>query len=179
MPRLHKEPRTQILQPLTKIFNHSVKLGKVPKDWKLANVTPIYKKGDKKVTLNYRPISLTSVTSKIIEKIIRDRLARFLESNNIISDNQHGFRNKRSCLTNLLDFFHNINMNWDKQIPSDVIYLDFQKAFNKVLHERLLRKLQATGLGDNVCAWIRDWLASRKQRVVLNGQFSEWLPVTS
>ena len=70
-------------------------------------------------------------------------------------------------------------MNWDKQIPSDVIYLDFQKAFDKVPHERLLRKLHAVGLGDSVCAWIRDWLTSRKQRVVLNGQSSEWLPVTS
>ena len=89
-PRFLKELRTQIIQPLTKIFNHSVRLGKVPQDWKLANVTPIYKKGDKKVALNYRPISLTSVAGKILEKIIRDRLVRFLESNNIISDNQHG-----------------------------------------------------------------------------------------
>ncbi|MEJ1857810.1 reverse transcriptase domain-containing protein, partial [Escherichia coli] len=70
-------------------------------------------------------------------------------------------------------------MNWDKQIPSDVIYLDFQKAFDKVPHERLLHKLHAAGLGDSVCAWISDWLTSRKQRVVLNGQSSEWLPVTS
>ncbi|MEJ1857794.1 reverse transcriptase family protein, partial [Escherichia coli] len=151
-----RELQAQILQPLTKIFNHSVRLGKVPEDWKLANVTPIYKKkGDKKVALNYRPISLTSVAGKILEKILRDRLVRFLESNNIISDTQHGFRHKRSCLTNLLDFFHNIYRNWDEQIPSDVIYLDFQKAFDKVPHERLLLKLHAAGIGDNMCAWIR------------------------
>ncbi|WP_423781850.1 reverse transcriptase domain-containing protein, partial [Escherichia coli] len=88
---------------------------------------------------------LTSVAGKILEKNIRDRLVRFLGSKNIISDNQHGFRNMRYCLTNLLDFFHNIYMNWDKQIPSDVIYIDFQKAFDKVPHERLLHQLHAAG----------------------------------
>ena len=131
------------------------------------------------MALNYRPISLTSVAGKILEKIIRDKLVKFLEDENIISDAQHGFRNKRSCLTNLLDFFQGIYDNWDNNTPSDVIYLDFQKAFDKVPHERLLSKLKAVGLGDNLIAWIRDWLTGRKQRVLLNGQDSEWLPVTS
>ena len=115
-------------------------------------MTPIYKKGDRKVALNYRPIILTSVAGKILEKIIRDRLVRFLENNQLIADTQHGFRNRRSCLTNLLDFFHNIYRNWDQQIPSDVIYLDFQKAFDKVPRERLLLKIRATGIGENLCA---------------------------
>ena len=178
-PRLLKELKQQILQPLTNIFNQSVQLKKVPEDWKMANVTPIFKKGDKSVALNYRPISLTSVAGKILEKIIRDKLVKFLENNNIISDTQHGFRNKRSCLTNLLDFFQGIYKNWDAHIPSDVIYLDFQKAFDKVPHERLLKKLHSAGIGANLIAWIRDWLTDRKQRVLLNGQPSDWLPVTS
>ncbi len=81
------------------IFNRSVQQRKVPEDWKLANVIPISKKGDKSVALNYRPISLTSVAGKILEKIIRDKLVKFLEDNNITADSQHGFRNKRSFLT--------------------------------------------------------------------------------
>ncbi len=85
-----------------------------PKIGKIANVTPIYKKGDKSVALNYRSISLTSVAGKILEKIMRDKLVNILEENNIISDAQHGFRNKHSCLTNLLDFFQGIYDNWEE-----------------------------------------------------------------
>ncbi len=101
-PRLLKELRQQILKPLTSIYNHTVQSSKVPHDWKLANVTPIFKKGDKSVALNYRPISLTSVAGKILEKILRDKIVQFIAENNVVSDTQHGFRNKRSCLTNLL-----------------------------------------------------------------------------
>ena len=178
-PRILKELKREILQPLTTVFNQSLQMRKVPEDWKLANVTPIFKKGDKSIALNYRPISLTSVAGKILEKIIRDKVVTFLEDNSIISDSQHGFRNKRSCLTNLLDFFQGIYENWDNSIPSDIIYLDFQKAFDKVPHERLIMKLKAAGIGDNLTAWIKDWLTGRKQRVLLNGKDSEWLPVTS
>lgn len=108
-----------------------------------------------------------------------DKLVNFLEENNIISGTQHGFRNKLSCLTNLLDFFKGIYDNWENHVPNDVIYLDFQKAFDKVPHERLLKKLKSAGIGRNLTAWIRDWPTNRKQRVLLNGQASEWLPVTS
>ncbi len=100
LPRLLKE------LPLTAIYNQSLHQKQVPEDWKQSNVTPIYKKGHKCEALNYRPITLTSVARKIMEKIIRDKLVKFLDDNNIISDVQHGFRNKRSCLTNLhIGFF--------------------------------------------------------------------------
>lgn len=102
-PLLIKELKQQIFQPLTNIFNRSVQLNKVPEGWKMANVTPIFK-GDKSVALNYSPISLTSVAGKVLEKIIRDKLVKSLEDDNIISDTQHDFRNKRSCLTNLLTY---------------------------------------------------------------------------
>ena len=74
--------------------------------------------------------------------LIRDKTVAFLESNNIVKDSQHGFRNKRSCLTNLLDFFHHVYNLFDEQTV-DIIYLDFQKAFDKVLHKRLINKLKA------------------------------------
>ncbi len=116
---------------------------------------------------------------KSSKKIIRDRLVIFLEDNDIVINEQHGFRNRRSCLTNLLEFFHGIYNNYDNCTPSDVIYLNFQKAFDKVPHERFLTNLQAAGIGANLISWTRDWLTGRNQRVLLNGHYSEWLPVTS
>jgi hypothetical protein len=103
----------------------------------------------------------------------------YLERNNLILDSQHGFRRKRSCLTNLLEFFNEILMKYDRTKAVDVIYLDFKKAFDKVPHQRLLAKIYALGIRGKVCKWIEDWLCNRNQRVVLNGSFSEWRPVTS
>ncbi len=105
---------------------------------KKTNVTPILKKGDKNEALNYRPISLTLVVMKLFEKIIRDKVVAILEANKLITENQHGFRSNRSCMTNLLDFFSDIYANWDVRVPYDVIYLDFQKAFDTVPHKRLI-----------------------------------------
>ncbi len=93
-PRLLKELKQQILKPLTDFCNLTLQQIKVLRDWKQANVTPIYKKGDKSVAFNYKPVSFTSVAGKILEKI-RDKLVKFLEDNNVISDAQHSFRNKR------------------------------------------------------------------------------------
>ena len=107
-PRILKEVKEAICKPLCAIFNLSLRTGKVVSEWKLANVTPLFKKGDKSNPGNYRPISLTSVVCKLMESILRDKIVEFLEKNNIIRDSQHGFRNRRSCLTNLLDFLHDI-----------------------------------------------------------------------
>ncbi len=124
--RLLKELKQQILKYFTDIYNLSLQQNKVPKDWKQANVTPIYKKGDKSGAFNYVPISLTSVAGKILD-IIRDKLVKFLEDNYIISEAQHGCRNRRSSLNNLLDFFQDIYDDWDNHISSDIMYLDFSK----------------------------------------------------
>ena len=176
-PRILKEVKHQISKPLSILFNKSLSVGKVPLDWKSANVTPVFKKGDKSQPGNYRPISLTSVVCKLMETIIRDNMVKFFEENNIINNSQHGFRSKRSCLTNLLDFFHYIFDVYDESRSVDVIYLDFQKAFDKVPHKRLISKLLAHGISGNIQNWIEDWLSERKQRVVLNGVSSIWLSV--
>lgn len=178
-PRILKESMDQLSKPLATLFNHTLTSGKVPKVWKLANVTPIQKKGDKSLPQNYRPISLTSVVCKVMETILRDKMVNFLEENNLINDSQHGFRNKRSCLTNLLDFYNDVYDIYDETKAVDIIYLDFQKAFDKVPHKRLLHKLHSHGIKGNILSWLKDWLTDRKQRVVINGNASSWKNVLS
>ena len=173
------ELKELLLKPLTKIFRDSVNSGKVPLDFKTANVTPIFKKGDKSLASNYRPISLTSIVGKILESLIRDKIVEHLDKHRLINDSQHGFRKNRSCLTNLLQFYNKIFDIYDEYRAVDVIYLDFQKAFDVVPHLRLIRKLKAYGIDGNVAAWIEDWLKNRTQRVVLNGEASELVKVTS
>ena len=178
-PRHLRELGAELVTSLCKIFNKSLSEGVVPEEFKLANITPIFKKGDKSDPSNYRPISLTSVIGKLLESVIRDRIVEHLEKNNLIKDSQHGFRRNRSCLTNLLDFFHDMFTNNDKHKAVDIIYLDFQKAFDSVPHKRLLEKLRAHGIRGALLKWIESWLTARKQRVVLNGEYSDWVNVTS
>ena len=97
----------------------------------------------------------------------------------LIVESQHGFRNKKSCLTNLLEFTKFVHEKLDEGKPVDIIYLDFQKAFDKVPQERPLAKLKSLGIGGNLLAWLRKWLKNRVQRVVINGEASEWMQVTS
>ena len=169
----------QVAKPLSIIFNLSLKLKQVPSDWKHANVAPIFKKGDKFDPGNYRPISLTSQVCKILESILRDNIVNHLTSHSLLLQSQHGFTKGRSCLTNLLLFLEDVTKAIDEGKPMDVVYLDFSKAFDKVPHQRLLHKIDSHGIGGNVAAWIREWLHSRKQKVVLNGEHSKLQEVLS
>ena len=179
LPRVLKEVRDQVAPLLMEIFNKSLETGEVPEEWKVADITPIFKKGDRECPANFRPISLTSIIGKMLEGIIVDRIVEHLESQNLILDSQHGFRRHRSCLTNLLEFFHKMLCEYDKDKAVDILYLDFQKAFDKVPHLRLLSKVSALGVNREVTLWIENWLANRKQRVVINGTSSDWASVTS
>ena len=165
--------------PLATLFNKSMQSGILPKDWKLGHITPIFKKGAKGDPGNYRPISLTCVACKLMESIVKDSILEHLMDNNLINPTQHGFMNQKSCVTNLLEFFETITTYFDSGTPTDIIYLDFSKAFDKVPKERLLLKLREHSIESNVHTWIRDWLTDRKQRVVLNGKFSFWEEVVS
>jgi hypothetical protein len=178
-PRFLYELRSIISKPLCKIFNTSLNLGCLPDDWRCANVTPLFKKGSKSETKNYRPVSLTSIPCKILESIIKDNIDKHLQKFCLINDSQHGFTSGRSCLTNLLDFYNHITSLSDQGNSVDIIYLDFAKAFDKVPHNRLIAKLEAYGIKDTVCNWIKAWLHNRKQRVVVNGISSEWRAVSS
>ena len=173
------ECKRNITYPLTKIFRKSLELGKVPNDWKLANVTPLFKKGDRSKCCNYRPISLTSTVCKVMESCIRGNIITFLQDHKLLKSSQHGFMNKKSCLTNLLELLEHITKYIDEGYPVDIIYLDFAKAFDKVPHKILLKKLRKKGITGKLSDWIENWLDGRKQRVVINGNRSKWNKVSS
>ncbi len=141
VPLVLKYVKNSIIENLIKIFN-SMKNCYVPLDWKLANVTLIHKKGDKSQAENYKPISLTSVVGKLLETIVTNHISNHLESNNLLKDNQHGFRRHRSCLINLLEFFHEVYLEYDNNNAHDVIYLDLRKAIDTVPHEKLIRQMK-------------------------------------
>jgi len=164
---------------VTELFNKLLASADVPPEWKLANVTPIYKKGNKSSPSNYRPVSLTVVPHKIFELILTDKIVEHLEKHELIRESQHGFVKKKSCLSNLLVFMEEVTSYLDSGYPVDVIYLDCQKAFDNVPHRRLLLKLQAHGIGGNVLQWIGNWLSGRKQRVILGDQVSDWCYILS
>ena len=146
----------------------------VPADWKLANVTPIFKKGSKSVPGNYRPVSLTCVICKVMEALIKDAIVEHLAKNSLIRSSQHGFTAGRSCLTNLLEYMEELTKLVDEGLPVDMLYLDFSKAFDLVPHKRLMVKLRGLGVRGKVASWVEEWLGDRKQRVVLNGESSDW-----
>ena len=127
-------------------FSHSLSHGVIPKSWKRAAIIPIYKSGDKTVPSNYRPISLTSVICKVLERIIRKEVFSFLNQKGCLNSTQHGFRPGCSCLSVLLDVFYNIMHMLDSNSSVDMVYLDFSKAFDKVDHGILLHKLRAVGI---------------------------------
>jgi len=168
-----------ISYPLTKIFTKSLESGTVPTDWKQANVCAIFKKGQKALPENYRPVSLTSHVCKMFESIVKDNIVAHIEKYDLLNSSQHGFVKGKSCLTNLLEFITFVSDCIDGHKDVDVIYLEFQKAFDKVPHKRLLSKVKSFGITGKVSNWIEKWLLDRKQRVVLNGSFSEWKSVTS
>jgi hypothetical protein len=178
-PRILQELENELVPALRAIFTKSMEEGVVPQGWKEANVTPIFKKGSKSMPSNYRPVSLTSVSCKVMESVIRDAVNKHLVDNMLIKKSQHGFMQDRSCVTNLLEFLEEATRVVDSGEGFDIVYLDFAKAFDKVPKERLLKKVRAHGIRGQVLAWIRSWLSGRTQRVVLNGRFSSWEEVLS
>jgi hypothetical protein len=125
----------------------------VPIKWKEANISPIFKKGNRLVAANYRPVSLTLVVCKLLEGIIRDRFMDYLVNNKLISKDQHGFVKKKACVTNLLETLDFISSKLAVGECIDVIFLDFLKAFDMVLHRKLLKKLNGYGVNGSLLDW--------------------------
>ena len=170
-----KKTRLISAKILKVIFEKSLDTGIVPSQWKTANITPIFKNsGSKSDSSKYRPVSLTCVGGKIMESLLKDMIVEHLQTNNLINPSQHGFMPHKSCTTNLLEFLEIVTKLFDEGKSVDLMYLDFSKAFDKVPRKRLILKIKAHGIKGKLLAWIDSWLSDRKQRVVLNGEASEW-----
>lgn len=179
-PRVLKELADELATPLKMIFNTSIRTGKIPKAWKEAYVTAVYKnKGDKHDASNYRPISLTCIACKMLEAIIRESILDYMKDNKILSNKQFGFLGGRSTILQLLKVFDKWADVLDKGGIVDTVYFDFQKAFDTVPHERLLNVLQSYGLSNELVTWIKDFLVGRRQCVCVNGKKSDVFEVPS
>ena len=178
-PLLLRELLEEIAPIIQIIFDRSLKTGKLPADWMKANVMPVFKKGDKSLAANYRPISLTCILCKVLEHILASNIVKHLDGQGILYDLQHGFREKRSCETQLIMLIEDLARNASVGKQTDIILLDFSKAFDKVNHSKLLWKLHQYGIRGHVLNWVRAFLGSRSQRVVIEDEESESIPVTS
>ena len=161
-PRVLKEISSSITKPLYHIFKQSLDKGKLPSDWKTALVSAIFKKGNKSLASNYRQVSLTSVVCKIL-----------------FTKRQYGFISVRSTSLQLLEVLDKWTEALDNGHYVDCIYMDFQKAFDKVPHKRLLEKIKSYGIVGPTLNWIEDFLLNRSQKVMVNGAGSESENVTS
>ena len=140
---------------------------------------PIFKKGDRSKPENYRPVSLTSITCKTLEHIVSSTIMSHMDSHYILTDAQHGFRKRRSCETQLLLTIQDLASSIDTMEQTDVILLDFSKAFDKVPHHRLLSKIEFYGVRNNLNKWVTSFLQGRSQQVHLDGISSTQVPVES
>jgi len=170
-----------VILPLSIIFANILSTQIYPDMWKLANVTPIFKKGDKQLIKNYRPISLLPICGKILEKIIFNNLYSYLHGNNLITKNQSGFRPGDSTTNQLLYFVDEIHKAFDSTESLEVraVFLDISKAFDKVWHKGLLFKLEQNGITGRLRKLMENYLSNRKQRVVLNNFNSEFSEIES
>ncbi|CAM4485735.1 unnamed protein product [Caretta caretta] len=173
-PKILKELTEEISEPLAIIFEKSWKTGDIPEDWKMANIVPIYTKGNKDNPGNYRPVSLTSVPGKIMEQIIKKSICKHLEDNEVINKSGHGFVKNKSCQTNLIAFFDKVTSLVNRGEAVDVVYLDFSKAFDTVSHDLLINKLGKYNLDGATIRWVHNWLENCSQRVVIGGSQSCW-----
>ena len=149
-PRIIYELPQQICVPITKLFNVCISKGEVPSDWKQAIISPLFKKNDTSDPNNYRPVSVTSILCKVLERCIRDRIVEHMRCNNYFSQRQFGFISGRSTTLQLLHVLE----KWTKALGHDCIYFDFDKAFDKVSHVHLLAKLRRFNTTELAIQWI-------------------------
>ena len=170
---------TAISPAITKIFNLSLKQSRVPDLWKVSNVTPIPKDGDLTSPCNYRPISLLSLISKVLERVVHTRMSKFLFSNKLLSNCQFGFRPRSSTQEALLSVTNDWHKLLEKHHQVATVFFDVKKAFDSVPYSQILSSLQTLGIHGPLLHWIKDYLSNRQQRVVLDGAMSDPVTVTS
>ena len=178
-PRFFKELASSLSLPLCIIFRHSLSTNTLPDAWKKARVSAIFKKQNKKIASNYRPVSLTSIICKVMETLIRNHLVDHMKINKLYSDKQYGFISGRSTSLQLLTVLDIWTEALNSGMSVDVIYMDYRKAFDVVPHRRLLGKIEAYGVSGEISAWIKAFLSGRTQTVTVNGFESAEKPVLS
>ncbi|CAH2097404.1 unnamed protein product [Euphydryas editha] len=166
-----------LTEPLTLLFRRSIIEGVVPKIWKSAFISPIYKSGNKGEVKNYRPISKLCIFAKLLERIVYSQLYRFFS--NFFIDEQHGFQKHRSTASNLLTFVDYASEGMDSGGQVDAIFTDYSKAFDRIDHSLLLEKLYLAGIHGSLFRWFSSYIENRSQAVVLNGFSSAWCQVPS
>ena len=177
--QLLKSCKSQLAKPLTIMWKKSLATGEIPLNLLKANVTPIYKKGDKCTPSNYRPISLTSLIIKCMERVLRKHMINFLELGNKLNKIQHGFRRGRSCLSQLLNHFDKVISAMEQGHQYDVIYTDYSKAFDVCDFGIICEKLNNIGINDDVGRWIHNFLTQRTFTVIVNKSKSDETKVRS
>ena len=177
--RILRECADEMAPILTAIFTRSIETGMVPEDWRQANISPVFKKGQRYEAANYRPVTLRSLSCKLIEHVIVNNVMKHLDTHQILTDCQHGFRMRRSCETQLVTLIHELLSALDEGTQTDMVILDFSKAFDCVPHQRLLKKLRHYRIIGNTHRRISSFLTNRTQQVVIEGPSSEKAAVTS
>lgn len=170
----------QQLSPFLQIiFSESLSTASLPKDWLCAKVIPIHKEGNKLHVETYRPISLTSCCCKLMEHIVSKAVMTYLQENNILYPKQHGFRKGLSTITQLLEITHDFASIINSKFQADAIFIDFSKAYDRVVHCKLIEKIKSIGIEHNVVEWIAAYLSNRTQYVTINNYDSDQLEVYS
>ena len=162
----------EVATPLKIIFQKCIQTGMFPDFWKCANVPPIHKNGNRQIKDNYRPISLLPICGKTLEKIVFDHVYSYLNSHNLLSKNQSGFRPGDSTIYQLISITSDIYESFEKYDETRAVFLDISKAFDKVWHEGIIYKLKCNGISGNLLNFFENYLQNRYQRVVLNGTVS-------
>ena len=164
--------RSALCTPLSLIFRESLQSSTLPLAWKHSLAVPIFKKGSRLEPLNYRPISLTSVPCKILEKIICAELYKYLDDGGVLLDDQFGFRPGRSTEDQLLLMYDDVTRWVDSGSVVVAVLFDFSKAFDVVSHCVLLEKLSSLGVRDPLLGWIEHFLRGRIMQVSLGNSRS-------
>ena len=175
--RMIKLCEQTITVPLIIIFKKAILTGIYPENWKKGNIVPVHKKESKNSIKNYRPISLLPIFSKIFERLIYNSLFQHLRENNLLVKSQSGFLPGDSCISQLLSITHEIYQSLDCNLETRGVFLDISKAFDRVWHKGLLFKLKSNGIDGPLFNLLKNYLHNRKQRVVLNGQTSDWAEI--
>ena len=164
--RLFKDAFSILTKELTYLFNICITNGEFPKDWGLAEVTPIPKSGDLNIVKNWRPISQIKLPGKLLERLIHRQLSVYFEK--ILDKNQHGFRNNKSTSTAIFDVLHDVFQNWNSRSLSSCIFIDYSKAFDTIDHSILLKKLKIYGLDMISLKLLNSYLSNRYQHININ-----------